>query len=103
MTQIDAAQSLAVPTIELHTGEFAHAVAAQQDYQIHLDRLISATGHAVSANIRVAAGHGLTQDSTPLLRDIPGLDELNIGHALVSDAVFVGLDASVRAYKAACN
>jgi pyridoxine 5-phosphate synthase len=88
-------RALGAQQIELHTGDYAHARAGE------LDRLAlgAARGHALG--LEVAAGHGLTQDNVPALVAIPPIVELNIGHALVSDALFLGLDGAVRAYRAA--
>ncbi|MDP9001505.1 MAG: pyridoxine 5'-phosphate synthase [Myxococcota bacterium] len=93
--QIDRARALGADQIELHTGEYAHAKAGE------LARLSEGARHAQSLRLEVAAGHGLTQENVPALLAIPTIVELNIGHALVSDAVFLGMRAAVRAYGAA--
>jgi pyridoxine 5-phosphate synthase len=92
---IDRARELGARQIELHTGEYAHGKVRE------FDRLAdgAARGHALG--LEVAAGHGLTQDNVPDLVTIPSIVELNIGHALVSDAVFMGLIDAVQAYKEA--
>ncbi|MCS6799964.1 MAG: pyridoxine 5'-phosphate synthase [Myxococcota bacterium] len=89
--------------VELHTGAYA-AADAEPERTRQLQRLATAGRwlRAESTTVRIAAGHGLTlQNVGPLLRAVPEIEELNIGHALVSDAVFVGLDAAVGAYLAA--
>ncbi len=93
--QIDCARAIGARQIELHTGEYAHGHAGE------LDRLAAGArrGHAIG--LEIAAGHGLTQANVPALVAIPEIVELNIGHALISDAVFLGLPAAVRAYKQA--
>jgi pyridoxine 5-phosphate synthase len=93
--QIDRSRATGAAQIELHTGEYAHGRAGE------LERLAAgaAKGHALG--LEVAAGHGLTQDNVPALVAVPEIVELNIGHALVSDAIFVGMRAAVAAYNAA--
>jgi pyridoxine 5-phosphate synthase len=81
--------------IELHTGEYAHGRAGE------LERLAEGARRAHGLGLEVAAGHGLTQDNVPALVAIPEVVELNIGHAVVADAVFVGIAGAVRAYEAA--
>ncbi len=89
---IDLAHSLGALQVELHTGEYAHDRAGE------LARLATGAKRAHAAGLEVAAGHGLTQENVPALVEIPEIVELNIGHAVISDAVFVGLVPAVRAY-----
>lgn len=93
--QIDRARAIGVQQIELHTGEYAHGKARE------LSRLAQGAKRAHGLGLEVAAGHGLTQQNVPALVAIPPIAELNIGHAVVADAVFVGLREAVRAYRAA--
>jgi pyridoxine 5-phosphate synthase len=93
--QIDQSVAVGVEQIELHTGEYAHGKEGE------LDRLALGARRAHSRGLEVAAGHGLTQDNVPALLAIPEIVELNIGHAIVADAVFVGIGAATRAYRAA--
>jgi pyridoxine 5-phosphate synthase len=97
--QIEAAHKIGANAVELHTGEFAHAVADGQDYHGELRQLQDSALFAQSLDLYVAAGHGLTQASTKLIATVPEIKELNIGHALVGDAVFVGLAEAVRLYR----
>jgi pyridoxine 5-phosphate synthase len=90
---IDRARALGARQVELHTGEYARERTGE------LARLAAGARRAHAAGLEVAAGHGLTQDNVPALVALPELVELNIGHAVVSDAVFVGLAAAVRAYR----
>ncbi len=94
-SQIERSRAAGAVQIELHTGEYAHG------HEGELARLADGAKLARAAGLEVAAGHGLTQDNVPALVAIPGIVELNIGHALVSDALFLGLGAAVRAYRAA--
>jgi pyridoxine 5-phosphate synthase len=92
-TQIEASHRLGAGQIELHTGEYAHGKRGE------LIRLADGARCAHALGLEVAAGHGLTQDNVPALVGIPAIAELNIGHALVADAVFVGMREAVRAYR----
>jgi pyridoxine 5-phosphate synthase len=92
--QIDAAATLQASVIELHTGRFADANPA--DRPAALDQLRSAAEQAHSLKIQVNAGHGLRLSNLPELLSLPHLHTLNIGHSLVSHAINVGLEQSVR-------
>ena len=92
--QIDAAATLQSPVIELHTGRFADASPA--DRPAALDQLRSAAEQAHYLKIQVNAGHGLRLSNLPELLSLPHLHTLNIGHSLVSHAITVGLERSVR-------
>jgi pyridoxine 5-phosphate synthase len=93
--QIDRSKAIGAEQIELHTGEYAHGREGE------LQRLAAGAKHADALRLEVAAGHGLTQENVPALVAIPEIVELNIGHAVVADAVFVGIGAATRAYRAA--
>ncbi|TCJ38317.1 pyridoxine 5'-phosphate synthase [Parafrankia sp. BMG5.11] len=92
--QIDAALRLRVPVVELHTGEYAHAVGER--VPVELRRIADMAALAAKNGIEPHAGHGLTYDNVQPIAAIPQLAELNIGHYLVGEAVFVGLEAAVR-------
>jgi len=92
--QIDAAANLQAPVIELHTGRFADASPA--DRPAALNQLRSAAEQAHRLKIQVNAGHGLRLSNLPELLSLPHLHTLNIGHSLVSHAINVGLERSVR-------
>jgi pyridoxine 5-phosphate synthase len=92
--QIDAAARLGADCVELHTGAFANAQGAAQDAA--LLRLIAAAGRAASLGLRVNAGHGINYLNVAKILRIPGVAELNIGHAIVSRAAFVGMEAATR-------
>jgi len=92
--QIDAARALGVEAIELHTGAFANAIG--EDQQGELKRLIGASSFANRYGLNVNAGHGINYQNIVQILTIPNLHELNIGHAIVSRALFIGLDAAVR-------
>ena len=102
--QIDASVLVGAAIIELHTGDYANARGAAAAAE--LAKLTEAGAHAGRHHpeLRVAAGHGLTvRNVGELVRAVPELEELNIGHALVADAVFVGLETAVQAFRAAID
>lgn len=96
--QVARAAELGFDAIELHTGSYANAPAGPTR-AIELDRLRGAGQIAMKLGLRLHAGHGLNYLNTPDIAAIPGMAELNIGHAIVSRAVFVGLREAVRQMK----
>ncbi len=96
--QIQAAAAAGAPVVELHTGAFANAAEAGEAKR-ELERLRVAAELAVGAGIVVNAGHGLNYDNVTGVLGLPGLNELNIGHAIVARAVFTGLRAAVAEMK----
>jgi len=99
LRQIARAADLKVPAIELHTGRYCH----HPEVPTHLAALRQAAIEAKGLGLAVHAGHGLTLENVGPVAAIPECEELNIGHAIVSHAVFVGLDAAVRAMRAAMD
>ncbi len=91
--QIEAALRLGAPVVELHTGEYAHASGAARAAE--LDRLTAMAALAAAGGIEPHAGHGLTYDNVQPVAAIPQLAELNIGHYLIGEAIFTGLEAAV--------
>ena len=102
LAQIDAAVACGAPTIEIHTGAYANAEneAAQQ---AELTRIVQGVEYAASRGLVINAGHGLNLDNVGAIAAIPHIHELNIGHALIGDAVFVGLEQAVKRMKAAID
>ena len=96
--QLDAAVRLGAPVVEFHTGRFAHLVGAAQG--IELRRIADMAALAVKNGIEPHAGHGLTFDNVAPIAAIPQLAELNIGHFLIGEAIFTGLEASVERMRA---
>ena len=92
--QIEAAVRLCAPVIELHTGRYAHL--PEDGREAELKRLADAAALAAKNGIEPHAGHGLTYANVMPIAAIPQIAELNIGHFLVGEAIFVGLEASVR-------
>ncbi|MEO8309244.1 MAG: pyridoxine 5'-phosphate synthase [Pseudomonadota bacterium] len=95
--QIDAALAAGAPVIELHTGTFATATGAQQARE--LVRLQQAARHAADRGLMVNAGHGLDYFNVQPVANISEIVELNIGHAIVARAMFIGLADAVREMK----
>ena len=93
--QIQAAHDQGATHIELHTGDFS-AATTEEDERAELHKLQDAATFAASLGLIVAAGHGLNLHNVHLIKTIPEVEELNIGHALVAHAVFVGFAQSVR-------
>ncbi len=87
--QLDAARRIGAPVVELHTGAYCEAEGRDRERQ--LDRLVAAAAHAAAIGLECHAGHGLTYDTVAPVAAIPTLAELNIGHFLVGEAIFVGL------------
>ena len=92
--QIEAAIRLGAPVVELHTGRYAEIDGAARTAELR--RLTDAAALAAKNGIEVHAGHGLTFDNVGPIAAIPQVRELNIGHFLVGEALFVGLAAAVR-------
>ena len=85
---------IGAPIIELHTGSYANA---QGDEQLReLERIQQATEYAHAQGIQVNAGHGLDYNNTTAIAEIPDIRELNIGHSIISRAVFVGIEDATR-------
>jgi pyridoxine 5-phosphate synthase len=91
---IQTAVDLGADAVELHTGEYANATAIDRSSQI--ERINRAASLARKLSIDVHAGHGLTYENVHPVAAIPEIEELNIGHSIVSRAVFTGLEAAVR-------
>ncbi|KGL00471.1 pyridoxine 5'-phosphate synthase [Thalassobacter sp. 16PALIMAR09] len=93
--QIRAAHRIGAPVIELHTGAYCDAVAEghTSDAAAELARITEMAAFAHDLGLEVHAGHGLTYESTPPIAALPTVRELNIGHFLIGEAIFVGLEA----------
>ncbi|MBN3809020.1 pyridoxine 5'-phosphate synthase [Paraburkholderia sp. Ac-20347] len=98
-TQIRAAQAAGAPVIELHTGRYAEAHEAAEQ-QREYERVVAGVNCGMSLGLKVNAGHGLHYTNVQPIAAIEGIHELNIGHAIVGHAVFVGWENAVREMKA---
>jgi pyridoxine 5-phosphate synthase len=97
--QVDASHDLGASQIELHTGDYCNATGPDRvEEMTHLRR---AAQRAAARGLEVAAGHGLTRHNVIEVAAIPAVVEVNIGHAVIADAIFGGLDAAVRDMRAA--
>ncbi len=95
--QIQAAQSIGAPVIELHTGAFCDAFRAGEDRaEGEYQRLLTATQQATAMGLEVHAGHGICYQTVTPIAQIMDLAELNIGHFLISESVFLGLEGSIQ-------
>ena len=92
--QIEAAIHLGAPVVEFHTGHYAHVNGAEREAELR--RISDAAALAAKNGIEPHAGHGLTFDNVMPIAAIPQLRELNIGHFLIGEAIFTGLDGSIR-------
>lgn len=102
---MEAARDLGAPVVELHTGTYCEAVAEGDDARVshELERLRRAAAHGGAIGLEIHAGHGLALDSVRPVAAIPQIVELNIGHFLIGEAIFLGLDEAVRAMRAAMD
>ena len=96
--QVEAALRLGAPVVEFHTGRYAHV--GSDERVTEYKRLTDAAALAGKNGIEPHAGHGLTFDNVAPVAAIPQLAELNIGHFLIGEAIFTGLEASVREMRA---
>ena len=96
--QLDAALRLGAPVVEFHTGEYAHAFLDGDGERVarELRRIADMAALAAKNGIEPHAGHGLTFDNVQPIAAIPQIAELNIGHYLIGEAVFVGLENAIR-------
>lgn len=102
---VEAARSIGAPVVELHTGAWCEAVIAADKVKAahELERIRRAARRAAEIGVECHAGHGLAFDTAREIAAIPEIVELNIGHFLVGEAVFTGLEAAVRGMRAAMD
>ena len=96
--QIDAARDCGAPVIELHTGHYADA-EDESEKLTELNKIKEMTIYAHSIGLQVNAGHGLTMENTAAIASLESIVELNIGHSIISRAVFIGLENAVSEMK----
>ena len=97
--QLDASKALGAPVVELHTGAYAHAGGAEAE----LKRIRDAAAYGETLGLEVHAGHGLTYENVKPIAAIPQIRELNIGHFLIGEAVFIGLEQSIHTMRRLMN
>lgn len=93
IAQLDAAKACGAPVVELHTGSYADAKEAQ--LKLEYQRIIAAAEYGNSIGLHINAGHGLHYENVSPIVRIPQLIELNIGHSIVAQALFVGLEKAI--------
>ena len=93
--QVEASATIGADYIEMHTGSFSEAFL-KNDYEEEFQKLKNAAKHAQELGLKVNAGHGLNYENVYLMHKIDGLCELNIGHSIISRAVFVGLEQAIK-------
>jgi pyridoxine 5-phosphate synthase len=96
--QIEAAANIGAPVIEIHTGGYADATADEERFD-ELARIERAVNQGLDLKLQVNAGHGLHYHNVQAIAAIPGVSELNIGHAIIARALFTGLQKAVREMK----
>jgi pyridoxine 5-phosphate synthase len=96
--QLDAAAALGAPVVELHTGAYCEAEGVERTRELR--RLVDAAAHAEAIGLECHAGHGLSFDTVAAVAAIATIVELNIGHFLIGEAIFSGLDAAIRRMRA---
>lgn len=99
--QLDAAKKLGAPVIEIHTGKYCETEGAEQ--ALELERIRKAAAHAETLGLECHAGHGLNFETVTPVAAIPTIVELNIGHFLIGEAIFGGLDGAIRRMRALMN
>ena len=97
--QLEAAKKLGAPVVEIHTGKYADADSVPER-EHELARIRSAVAHGHALGLQVNAGHGLHYHNVQPIVAIPHIAELNIGHAIIAEAVFIGLEQAVKNMKA---
>ncbi len=105
VSQIEAAKAVGAPVIEIHTGAWCDALAAGQTAaaEAEFDRIKRGAAMAKTLGLEVHAGHGLDFVTAEKISELPEIAELNIGHFLIGEAIYSGLDATVRAMRASMN
>ncbi len=97
--QLEAAKKLGAPVVEIHTGKYADADSLRER-EHELERIRQAVAHGPALGLQVNAGHGLNYHNVQPIVAIPHIAELNIGHAIIAEAVFIGLEQAVKNMKA---
>lgn len=100
--EVEAAAAVGAPVIEIHTGAYAEAKTPHARKE-EIERIRTAAAQAAALGLEVNAGHGLTVENVPPIAAIPQIVELNIGHSIVSRAIFVGIEQATREMLNACR
>ena len=95
LNQIDTTAEVEADFVEIHSGIFANAVSEREQID-ELERISTAVKHAKKLGLEVNAGHGINYQNIKMFREVPDIDELSIGHAIIARAVFVGIAEAVK-------
>jgi len=95
LNHIDASAEIEADTVELHTGVFANALSEEEQFD-ELERIRIASKHAKKLGLGVNAGHGLNYQNIKIFRELTDIDEVSIGHSIISRAVIVGINEAVQ-------
>lgn len=101
LAAVAASRDLGAEQVELHTGEYCHAASPERARE--LERLAAAAERGAELGLEVAAGHGLTRHHVLEIAALPEIVELNIGHALIADALLVGLERAIDGFREAID
>ncbi|TNF36280.1 MAG: pyridoxine 5'-phosphate synthase, partial [Gammaproteobacteria bacterium] len=96
--QIEAAKRCGAPAIEIHTGHFADARTKDQQ-RMELKKIVDAVALGYELGLQVNAGHGLNYQNVKSIAAIANIRELNIGHAIIAESIFIGLDEAIQKMK----
>ncbi|MDQ1153547.1 pyridoxine 5'-phosphate synthase [Brevundimonas sp. SORGH_AS_0993] len=100
--QVEAAAAVGAQVVEFHTGRYCH-LGDPAEREVEFERLAAAAAQADILGLEVHAGHGLDYDTAPRMLAIREVRELNIGHFLIGESIFIGLDAAIRRMRAAMD
>ena len=99
MKDIKDSKNLNADCVEIHTGKFCNLVNKNKNYKNELKRIKTAVTLGNKLGLEVHAGHGLTYKSAKILAKIPGIKEFNIGHFLIGESIFVGLNKTIKNFR----
>ena len=99
LKDIQDSKNLNADCVEIHTGKFCNLVNKNKNYKKELIKIKNAVNYGNKLGLEIHAGHGLTYKSAKILSNIPGIKEFNIGHFLVGESIFVGLEKTIKKFK----
>jgi len=100
ISDIKKAKLLNTDCVEIHTGKLCNLINKKKDFKKEIKRIANAVNFAVSLNLEVHAGHGLTYQSARILKKLKNIKEFNIGHFLIGESIFIGIKKTIRRFKA---
>ena len=99
LKDIKDSKNLNADCVEIHTGKFCNLVNKNKNYKKELIKIKNAVNYGNKLGLEIHAGHGLTYKSAKILSNIPGIKEFNIGHFLVGESIFVGLEKTIKKFR----